>query len=263
MGVTQSMESYPTCMYARSTPEGKHSMAKPILLSSSNMRCPISISSLSNSPIFSLSVGSEAVRFYAHQKLLTESSVLERRCSDALRLFGTRKISLPEDDPEVIGHILDYLYGSSYITADQAEINLDKEVELLAKVFVAADKYDLYDLRVVTVKYLTEEDYLSFLSEESFLEISHYIYENTQEGDGEPVYKEFFINTACEWFQDESKHLADFVEPYVRDGGDFAYDIYRAQVKASRQKTIKYLTSGRKRKRSVDVEDRDSKRRRM
>lgn len=126
------------------TAEGKHSVAKRTLLSFYNMQC--FICPLSNSPIFPHSVDSEEVKFYA-QKELIELSVLKHCCFDAFRLFGIRHINLPEYDPEVFEHLLDYLYRGNYITAARnkgADNEDEAEAELLAKIFVTTDKYDLY-----------------------------------------------------------------------------------------------------------------------
>lgn len=98
------------------------------------------------------------------------------------------------------------------------------------------DKCSLYDLCVFIVEYCAAEDCLPLIREESSLKISQYIYESVLEG--ETVYKEFFIDTACMWLQHQTKTLADYVEPHARNGGRLAYDIYQAQVQISRQKTI-------------------------
>lgn len=201
-------------------PQDKHGRAK-----SSPSRL-----SQSNSPIWVLSVGPDGVKFYAHEEVLSKSYLLEQYCSGGLRKSETRHIDLPEDDPELIGHLLDYLYTGHYIYAGDTDDG-DDVAELLAKIYVLADKHILDDLQVLTVEYFAEEDCLPLLSEESFLKISQYIYENTV--DEEPVYKDFLKETAWEWFMDETKHLDAYVEPYTRKGDTFAYHIFQAQLQAS------------------------------
>lgn len=169
------------------------------------------------------------MKFYAHEEVLSNSYSLEQFLSGGLRESETRHIDLPEDDPELIGHLLDYLYMGNYIYGDTDEG--DDVAELLAKMYVMADKHILHHLQVLTVEYFAEEDCLPLLSEESFLKISQYIYENTVVE--ESVYKDFFEETACEWFLDEAKHLDAYVEPYVRKGDTFAYHIFQAQLQAS------------------------------
>lgn len=60
---------------------------------------PVFRDSAISTAVSSLPVSPEQVKVYAHKELLSESSVLERRCSNGFRDSGTRHIDLPEDDP--------------------------------------------------------------------------------------------------------------------------------------------------------------------
>ena len=127
--------------------------------------------------------------------------------------------------------MLDYLQSGTYLTCDTEDGN--DLAELLAKIYVMADRYNLYELRLLTVEYFAEVDCLRLLNEEYFLKISHHIYEKT---DGDLVYNEFFVDTACKWFKDEKKSLHAYVEPYLVQGGAFAFDLYQAQLQVSTQR---------------------------
>ncbi|KAI1504492.1 hypothetical protein F5X99DRAFT_16470 [Biscogniauxia marginata] len=67
-----------------------------------------------NSPIVTLTVGKEGRLFAAHEEVLTQSPFFERACRDQFLEAQSKRISLPDEEPEVFSAVLEYLYKGDY-----------------------------------------------------------------------------------------------------------------------------------------------------
>ncbi|KAI1382964.1 uncharacterized protein F4822DRAFT_88087 [Hypoxylon trugodes] len=67
-----------------------------------------------NSPIVTLTVGREARLFAAHEEVLCQSPYFERACRDQYLEAQGKRISLPDEEPEIFSAILEYLYKGDY-----------------------------------------------------------------------------------------------------------------------------------------------------
>ncbi|KAI1401316.1 hypothetical protein F4819DRAFT_496730 [Hypoxylon fuscum] len=67
-----------------------------------------------NSPIVTLTVGREARLFAAHEEVLAQSPFFERACRDQYLEAQSKRISLPDEEPEIFSAILEYLYKGDY-----------------------------------------------------------------------------------------------------------------------------------------------------
>ncbi|KAK5996769.1 hypothetical protein PT974_02110 [Cladobotryum mycophilum] len=66
------------------------------------------------SPIVTLTVGREGRLFAAHEDILRQSPFFEAACRGNFLDMQGRRISLPDEEPEVFSAILEYLYKGDY-----------------------------------------------------------------------------------------------------------------------------------------------------
>lgn len=66
------------------------------------------------SPIVTLTVGREGRLFAAHEDVLRQSPFFDVACRSAFPDVQSRRISLPEEEPEVFSAVLEYLYKGDY-----------------------------------------------------------------------------------------------------------------------------------------------------
>ena len=66
------------------------------------------------SPIVTLTVGREGRLFAAHEDVLRQSPFFDAACRSAFPDAQSRRISLPEEEPEVFSAVLEYLYKGDY-----------------------------------------------------------------------------------------------------------------------------------------------------
>ncbi|KAI6086281.1 hypothetical protein F4821DRAFT_131817 [Hypoxylon rubiginosum] len=67
-----------------------------------------------SSPIVTLTVGREARLFAAHEEVLAQSPFFERACRDQYLEAQSKRISLPDEEPEIFSAVLEYLYKGDY-----------------------------------------------------------------------------------------------------------------------------------------------------
>ncbi|KAK8029888.1 hypothetical protein PG993_011179 [Apiospora rasikravindrae] len=67
-----------------------------------------------NSPIVTLAVGREGRLFAAHEEVLAQSPFFERACRDQYLRSQSKRISLPDEEPEIFSAVLEYLYKGDY-----------------------------------------------------------------------------------------------------------------------------------------------------
>lgn len=66
------------------------------------------------SPIITLTVGREGRLFAAHEDVLRQSPFFEAACRGAVCDAQSRRISIPDEEPEVFSGVLEYLYKGDY-----------------------------------------------------------------------------------------------------------------------------------------------------
>ena len=67
-----------------------------------------------NSPIVTLTVGREGRLFAAHEEVLSQSPFFERACREQYLEPKTKRIALPDQEPEAFSAVLEYLYKGDY-----------------------------------------------------------------------------------------------------------------------------------------------------
>ncbi len=66
------------------------------------------------SPIVTLTIGREGRLFAAHEDVLRQAPFFEAACRDNFLDAQSRRISLPDEEPEVFSAVLEYLYKGDY-----------------------------------------------------------------------------------------------------------------------------------------------------
>lgn len=75
---------------------------------------PQSHPSAAPSPIVTLTIGREGRLFAAHEDVLRQAPFFEAACRGTFHDAQSRRISLPDEEPEVFSAVLEYLYKGDY-----------------------------------------------------------------------------------------------------------------------------------------------------
>ncbi|KAL0935817.1 uncharacterized protein CTRU02_208031 [Colletotrichum truncatum] len=104
----------------RSAPDDQHAtMAPPVAAPRGAAPMPAKASgggksSVAPSPIVTLTVGREGRLFAAHEDVLFQSPFFEAACRGQFFEAQSKRIALPDEDPEVFSAVLEYLYKGDY-----------------------------------------------------------------------------------------------------------------------------------------------------
>ena len=172
-----------------------------------------------------------------HELALHESPVLRSLCTGGFLEAQTGRIELKDDDPEIFGKVLGYLYRGDYepydlqasrsseenplyaesaVLRDPTELD-DKRAMDSAMVYIMADKYQLDGLKKVAVDKMQS---LLPISSQAFFTLSSRIYESVPEPD--KTFRRFFAKNAPTQLTDAPE--AELV-PFVRGGGEMVEDM--------------------------------------
>jgi hypothetical protein len=95
----------------------EHVKAKVSKLQNSMMEheaAPAQPINITPSPIVTLTVGREGRLFAAHEDVLSQSPFFEAACSKDASDAMNKRISLPDEEPEIFSAVLEYLYKGDY-----------------------------------------------------------------------------------------------------------------------------------------------------
>ncbi len=98
-----------------------------------------------NNPIVTLHVGPDRNTFHVHQEILFKSSpVFKAAFSGACRESSEHRMALPEDDPETVERLMQWMYFKSLgLTKAVCPKTSDERYWQLAKLNTLADKFDV------------------------------------------------------------------------------------------------------------------------
>ncbi|KAL8871810.1 MAG: hypothetical protein Q9174_002434 [Haloplaca sp. 1 TL-2023] len=191
-------------------------------------------------PIFTLIAGPEGVTktYTAHQGFLAKSPVFKKMCqAESFKEGETFQIRLPEDKPRVVEAILDFLYADSWELSDEgccvivdAFDGMTDMAELLVDVYVAADKFQLPDLKNDVIEEMRGTIDGKDRSAE-FLYMAKAVYASLPEC--EDPFRDFVKATvsAYERLRDWSPKAREVFEGCIVDGGLLALDLHNARCK--------------------------------
>ncbi|KUI70247.1 hypothetical protein VM1G_06344 [Cytospora mali] len=151
-----------------------------------------------NSPIVTLVVGREARIFAAHEDVLAKSPVFANVLRSQYMEPSGKRITIPDEEPEVLSSVLEYLYKDDYSPRlihnkrrDTWEIESNDEAtifhqaagaELLKDtvIYCAADKYRLDDLKRIALR---KQGLRTGIQCNTILSSARYAYANTPDSD--------------------------------------------------------------------------------
>ncbi|KAL8980184.1 MAG: hypothetical protein Q9205_004658 [Flavoplaca limonia] len=109
-----------------------------------------------DSQIFTLIVGREEKVYTAHATYLCQSPVFEKICYGHFQESQTFEIRLPEDEPQAIRALIQYLYTGRFLDYGTIESGRGPAgaATQLADLLIMADKYQLHDLQILVAKNL-------------------------------------------------------------------------------------------------------------
>ncbi|KAL8758041.1 MAG: hypothetical protein Q9199_001771 [Rusavskia elegans] len=109
-----------------------------------------------DSQIFTIITGPEEKGYTAHATYLCQSPVLERMCYGQFQESQTFEIRLPEDEPQAIRALIQYLYTGRFLDYGTMESGNGSAgaATQLAELYATADKYQLQDLKALVAKNL-------------------------------------------------------------------------------------------------------------
>lgn len=155
------------------------------------------------SPIVTLVVGQEQRIFAAHENVLSASPFFQSVLQNQMMDSQTKKISLPDEEPEVFSSILEYLYKADYYPrlvhnkkrnsweleqagedgrSEATIYHHSVEGELLkdTAIYCAADKYGLEELKRIALR---KQGLQSGIQASTILASARYAYANTPDTD--------------------------------------------------------------------------------
>ncbi|KAL8868094.1 MAG: hypothetical protein Q9174_005220 [Haloplaca sp. 1 TL-2023] len=209
------------------------------------------------SKIFTITVGSEPSQqvFMAHQAYLSQSPVFERMCQAEFREGQSLQISLPDDNPQVIGAIIHYMYCGNIwaLECEQkqgAGVHNDKDneeiersngiheevdedaalVAVLADLYVTSEKYRMSDLKFLIVEKLASVTNVH-THPITFLSTAQKIYGGIP--DSNLFYRNFYRDETFQLLRhikqkDMHQPLRDVFDEYISGGGILAGDTVAA-----------------------------------
>lgn len=178
--------------------------------------------------MYKLFVGPEKKLFHAHEAVLSRSPVFERMCSGTFKESVEKQIDLPDDDANAFGCVLEFMYLGVF-RGDETPDRVAK-ADLLANVYVLAEKYQLKDLQDLLICPLgailesaSKDECL-----ECFFDAAHKIYENSPDSD--VVFPGLFKRAVTFMLgnSDVVPHLEAHIRRCIYNGGKLAEDTFDA-----------------------------------
>ncbi|KAL9119417.1 MAG: hypothetical protein Q9187_004029, partial [Circinaria calcarea] len=177
------------------------------------------------SRIFTVTVGTNNQTFNVHESVLSKSPVLARMCSGGFQESVSCAIQLPEDQPEIFGYVLEFLYmrsdGLFMEGYDGSE--LAKE---LADIYVMAEKYQIDSLKQTVIEMLSS---IPELQQKPilFFRLARKIYQWLPDSDLN--FRRFYRQHAASTLRMIDQDGLDYVRAMVNEGGTLATDTFDVQ----------------------------------
>lgn len=163
--------------------------------------------------------------------------MLAVRCKSGFKESDIKHIDLPEDNVDVVGRLLEYLYTGDYGSSSIATNDFANE---LASMYIIAEKYQVEQLKTLIIKKLQTVDWLSTPPATFFL-VSQRIYAGTPDSD--VPFREFFAKEAPLRTVTIGSVGFDDVFGVMSLGGSFAADCFKAQHRALVNAKARYKLS--------------------
>ena len=180
-----------------------------------------------SSPFFTILAGEDKHMFVAHESVLSQSPVLSRFCKGNFKEAATMEIELPTESRENVGRLLEYLYTGDY-ACSKAEKAFDEAAEL-AGMYIAADKYNLPNLKRITMTKLVHLEPFPVERMDLFT-LASLVYSHIPDSDKD--FRAYFASYAPVQIMRMDESESTQLEEMMKTGGIFAQDCFRAQKRA-------------------------------
>lgn len=163
-----------------------------------------------------------------HQRILAKSPVLARMTTSGFSESITKEIILPEDEEDMIGRIIEFLYGNQDDPFDFSKFNESDSIKKLTDMFTLTDKYELFNIQGHIIVKLEEAELLKN-NKMTFFNTTYRITQNSHDSHGH--FYSFFTKRVAAHLRslttEETKKLSDMAE----SGGSFAKWMLEAQAR--------------------------------
>ncbi|KAL9117579.1 MAG: hypothetical protein Q9187_005883 [Circinaria calcarea] len=177
------------------------------------------------SRIFTVTVGANNQTFNVHESVLSKSPVLARMCSGGFQESVSCAIQLLEDQPEIFGYVLEFLYMRSdgLFTEGHDGSELAKK---LADIYVMAEKYQIDSLKQTVIEMLSS---IPELQQKPilFFRLARKIYQWLPDSDLN--FRRFYRQHAASTLRMIDQDGLDYVRAIVNEGGTLATDTFDVQ----------------------------------
>jgi hypothetical protein len=118
--------------------------------------------------------------FFAHESVFSKSPVFDVLCKSQFCEGVSKLIDLPEDDPNMLNLLLEFLYTGSF---DEPK-DIEGVLVAFQELYVLADKYQLFGLKTSVVRMVTKHmKDIGGISSCQFFETMHKIYSRVLNSD--------------------------------------------------------------------------------
>lgn len=179
-----------------------------------------------------------------HEAVIAKSPVLARMCQTPMAEAKTRIIKIPDDEPSIFGRVLEYLYCADYspwteapLVSDGCTLKArlsavggivpDRDSELLASIYIMADKYQLKQLQELTISKIK---LLHTLSDDAYYSMVQKVYDAIPSSDVR--FRQYFMESAGPRLKRLQAPGLVKVLDKIEAGGPLARDYFEAQHKA-------------------------------
>ena len=142
-------------------------------------------------PIVTLQVGPDKIPFHVHQDILFNTSlVFKAAFSGKFKESSERCMSLPEDDPDAVERMMQWLYSGTLDLAPVTTESSDECYWQLARLNTLADKYNIIPLKNRIVDILFELKTKSANAKPPQMAVITYVYNHTT---GKSAFRELIV----------------------------------------------------------------------
>lgn len=175
----------------------------------------------------------------AHKQVLEKSPVLRRMTALGFSESITKEIILPEDNEDIFGRVIEYLYDNYDNAFNFDPYNDSGTVEKLVDMYSLAEKYQLPDIQRDIIDKLKGVDLLKEDRIE-FFKTAYRVFQNSL--DSNKIFQPYFsTQAAIHWrsfLEDEIDELLEMVE----SGGSFARAVLQTQANVLREDRLSLKT---------------------
>lgn len=149
----------------------------------------------------------------------------------------SKEISLPEDDEDAFGRIIEYLYGDHQNAFLFSGLDHSETLKKLATIYIVADKYNLAAIQKVVISALEK---VSKADMTAFFKTGCHISQNVQPSD--KIFSTYFEKKAREHLKTATTAATRQISDLVESGGSFAKAVFQVQADLYQEEQLMFST---------------------